>query len=35
MAGKGDRRRDTQVPAKKVDDEWERIFGKKDKNKNK
>lgn len=29
MAGKGDKRRPKQTPNKKFDDEWERIFGNK------
>lgn len=30
MAGKGDTRRPQKVPQKKFDENWDRIFGKKD-----
>ena len=35
MAGKGDHRRPTQVPQKQVDENWDRIFKKKEDKKKK
>ena len=35
MSGKGDHRRPAQVPVKQVNDNWDKIFGKKKKNEKK
>ena len=35
MAGKGNKRRPSQVPQKEIDDNWDKIFGKKKRKKKK